>query len=195
MNEPIVETLCRELLLEFQRDPRGRGAASMLQRYAERARDWRAYVLFDEDRYTRNLLHRCGSYELLLLCWGEGQESPIHNHDGQGCWMAVLDGEVEEVHFRQEAGKGQLIEGTTRRLSQGSVGFIEDEIALHLIRPTAGRSGISLHLYASAIDQCRVYDRETGQASLVPLGYHSVLGEPCDKGADAVRAEWSGQGR
>ena len=103
--------------------------------------------------------------------------------------MAVLDGEIEEAQFHAN-GHGALVEGGTKRYAKGEVGFIRDEIALHLIRPAAGRRGVSLHLYADPIDRCRVYDRGTGSSQLIDLSYDSVRGERCNKPASAVRAEW-----
>ena len=138
---------------------------------------------------ARNLVHRCGDYELLLLCWEEGQESPIHNHAGQLCWMAVLDGCLEEVHFRSPAPGAALEAGRSARFEQGGVAFIEDEIALHLIRPVSGR-GVSLHLYANPIDTCKVYDPADGAETSVELGYYSVRGQKTSEGADSVRTQF-----
>jgi len=186
-----VDELCTAIRGSLVGDPRGIKVAKLLEDYALHARDWRAFCHFAEGRYTRNLVYRCAEFELLLLCWGAGHESPIHCHDGQDCWMAVLDGELEEVHFRQRRGPGgALAEGRTSRFQRGGVAFIHDAIALHLIRPAPRSSGVSLHLYAGAIDRCRVFERETGRSELVTLGYDTVRGEVCTKPPEAVRAEW-----
>ena len=192
MTQSPLDSLCRQLTAEFRRDPKGSGVVDLLSRYAREDRDWSEYARFTDETYARNLVHRCRDYEMLLLCWGEGQESPIHNHDQQSCWMAVLDGTIEEVHYRaSEGAAGPLVEGRRQTMSQGQVAYIEDGIALHLIRPTGG-PGVSLHLYAKPIDQCKIYDPETGVSSEVEMGYHSVRGEPCVKSAQAVRAEFLG---
>ena len=189
MTQTALDALCRDLVAEFKRDPRGTAAAQLLATYAREHRDWRDYVFFSGERYTRNLVHRDKAYELLLLCWEEGQESPIHNHDQQSCWMAVLDGELEEVHFHEaDSGSGPLREGRVQPLGAGQVAFIEDDIALHLIRPRAGR-GVSLHLYASPIDACKTYGRD-GQVTCVEMGYHSVRGELCEKSPATIRSEF-----
>lgn len=184
-----IDQLSTELSAQLRRDPRG--VAELLGRYARDEEDWRPWAFFETAGYTRNLVHRCGDYELLLLCWGEDQVSPIHDHDGQSCWMAVLDGAVEEVHYRLHE-QGGLIEGAARSFQRGQVAYIKDEIALHQVRAGAGTRGISLHLYSSPIDSCRVYDRLTGEPSWIESGYHSVRGEICgEKTAEIVRAEWA----
>lgn len=189
MTQTPIDSLCRELLAEFKRDSRGKEVPRLLGEYAAGHEDWREWVHFATDHYTRNLVHRCGDYELLLLCWEEGQESPIHNHAGQLCWMAVLDGCLEEVHFRSPAPGAALEAGRSARFEQGGVAFIEDEIALHLIRPVSGR-GVSLHLYANPIDTCKVYDPADGAETSVELGYYSVRGQKTSEGADSVRTQF-----
>lgn len=187
-----LDQLCRDLVQEFERDPKGSGVVRLLGEYATKHDDWREFITHSTERYTRNLAHRCKHYELLVLAWGEGQESPIHNHDGNSCWMAVLDGELEELHFSEPVERpNPLIRGRVSRYTQGDVGFIQDQIALHLIRPASGATGVSLHLYANPIDQCRIYDLETSESELVELGYCPVRGEPCDRPADEVRADWA----
>ena len=189
MSHPL-DQLCHDLAAEFQKDPKGKRVADLLGRYAEENGDWRDWTFFETERYTRNLVHRCGDFELLLLCWDHDQSSPIHDHDGQQCWMAVLDGTVEEVHYREK--DGQLVEGAVRRFQRGQVAFIQDEIALHLVRAGAGGRGVSLHLYSNPIDACRIYEEGTGESRWIEVGYHSVRGELCgEKTAETVRAEWA----
>jgi predicted metal-dependent enzyme (double-stranded beta helix superfamily) len=42
--------------------------------------DWRQYALFCPVKYSRNLIEFNENFELIILCWLAGQESPIHNH-------------------------------------------------------------------------------------------------------------------
>ncbi len=96
MSDPIL-LLQHELQREFDHDARGSRVARMLSTYAAEHEDWRRFALFDPDVYTRNLIGRTEHYEMLLLCWNVGQKSPIHNHAGQNCWMAVMEGQVQET--------------------------------------------------------------------------------------------------
>lgn len=181
---PPIDHLCRALEAEFERDPRGPGVARLLSSYQGEHDDWRSWTRFSEERYTRNLVARCGTYELLLLCWEEGQESPIHDHADQRCWMGVLQGELEEVHYRLPE-SGGIEEGRAQPFQAGQVAFIDDGIAYHLIRPRGGRA-VSLHLYSDPIDSCRIFCPETGTAETVAMGYHSVRGTLC-QGDDPAR--------
>lgn len=176
MNPHPIAALERELLAEFARDARAPRAARLLAAYASEHGDWRRYALFDAEVYTRNLVARHADFEMLVLCWSAGQASPIHNHAGQHCWMAVLDGEIEEVLYPVPGTPrpGPLEPLRSRRYRPGEVAYIDDEIALHRVRPAQGFDGVSLHLYSKPIDTCRIYDESTGRVEERALAYHSI---------------------
>ncbi len=190
MTQAPIDALCTQIQRELAANPKGTGVAALLGSYAKEHSDWREFQVWSDERYTRNLVHRCGAYELLLLCWEPGQVSPIHDHAGQHCWMAVLEGSLEEVHF--SAGEEGLVAGRSAVLSRGEVAFIQDEIAWHLIRPVGEQRGVSLHLYANPIDSCRIFNESCGTPSKIEMGYHSVRGKGCeDVSAQEIRAEFA----
>jgi cysteine dioxygenase len=173
---PLIE-LCEALDEALRLDPKGASIPGLLETYASTQTDWEPFKNFVEGRYTRSLVRRTEDYELLLLSWGAGEESPIHNHMGQRCWMAVVEGEVEEVHFNRAAGgPGPLIEGPTKCFPAGKVAFINDEIALHMVRGAAGKAAVSLHLYSKPYDICLIYDPLTGAESARTLSYDRTDG-------------------
>ena len=179
MSTPALDALVRSLHEEFRGRPSSPGVAELIGDYARLHRDWREFSFFAEETYTRNLVAREERFELMILCWGKGQESPIHNHEGQDCWMAVLEGEIEEVRFPMP-GNGQpcpLVPRGSRVFRPGQVAFIRDEIGLHLVRPVGADSGITLHLYSAPYDECNCYSPETGQVTRRKLVYHSVCGQ------------------
>lgn len=52
--------------------------------------EWRRYAKFDRYRYTRNLVDAGnGRFNLMVLCWGEGQGSAVHDHADAHCFMKV----------------------------------------------------------------------------------------------------------
>jgi cysteine dioxygenase len=175
MKHPI-SLLVDELVACFQRDPQGREAARMLGGYAREHGDWRSYVHFDPGLYTRNLVARNAQFEMLVLCWSAGQQSPIHDHAGQHCFMAVLEGRIEELQYAQPAapGAGPLRESARRVFEPGEVAYIHDRIALHRVRPCGGEAAVSLHLYAKPIDVCQVYDEQSGAVLSKQMIYHSA---------------------
>jgi len=177
MTAPI-HSLQLDLVREFERDPRGSQVARILSGYTASQDDWRRFAIFHPEMYTRNLVTRNEHFEMLVLCWSENQASPIHNHAGQNCWMAVLEGTIEETQYSPPAGNapGPLTVRNTKLYVPGRVAFINDDIALHRVRPAAGGRGISLHLYSKPIDVCNVFDEATGRIVESTLVYHSVEG-------------------
>ncbi len=180
MSAQPLDVLVRSLHDEFHGGARGGRIAELLGEYARARTDWRPFALFSDLHYTRNLVALEQRFELMILCWGPGQESPIHNHEGQDCWMAVLDGEVEEVRYPMpsEGQAGPLQPKAALRFAPGQVAFIRDEMGLHLVRPlrTSAAGGVTLHLYAAPYDECNCYCPETGSVTRKKLGYHSVRG-------------------
>ncbi len=189
MTAVLMPSLVRSLTEEFERpEPSGRRIANLLSDYASSSDDWRSYALTSPRCYTRNLVELNEHFELLVLCWDKDQCSPVHNHEGQDCWMAVLEGPMEELHYEWPKAVGPLAPGPIRRFETGQVAYISDEIALHLIRAGAAAPSVSLHLYAKPYGECNSYCEETGDVTRKQLSYYSVNGvltgasecpEPC----------------
>src|SRR5262245_58022052 len=57
------------------------------------------YLIFSPARYVRNRVHDGPAYQALVLCWRNGQRSPIHNHRGSHCGVKVLRGVATETIF------------------------------------------------------------------------------------------------
>jgi cysteine dioxygenase len=190
MNPAPMQTLLAELDRELKREspnrePKGARVPELLGRISDQPEDWRSFALFDEATYARNLVKHCSLYELLVICWNRGQQSPIHNHQGSRCWMAVLEGTIDETLFRMPEGGGPLVRGASKSFEQGQVAFITDDIGLHEIRSSKGRPAVSLHLYAPPIPRCQIYDRETGTVLMRELSYHSISGVPAARAGQA----------
>jgi cysteine dioxygenase len=57
-------------------------------------------TLFFFIRYTRNLVDAGNDrFNLMILCWNEGQSSAIHDHADSHCFLKVLKGELMEVKY------------------------------------------------------------------------------------------------
>ena len=177
MNDSSLNTLLRKLDVALRATDKSGGAAvaGLLGTYAREHADWREFARFKDECYARNLVSACELFELLVICWKPGQVSPIHDHQGQRCWMAVLEGGMRETQFHTTP-QGPLREGRTTELQPGAVAYIQDEIGLHEIAPLGEGHGVTLHLYSHPIRECRIFDRASGQVSVRGMAYHSVEG-------------------
>lgn len=181
MSTTALDALVQSLRDEFQGAARGGRIAELLGAYARTHADWREYALFSPVTYTRNLVTLEARFELMVLCWSDGQESAVHNHEGQDCWMAVLQGEMEEVRYDMPTPgeRGKLRPKATLRFGAGQVAYIRDEMGLHLVRPTgaSANGGVTLHVYAAPYAECNCYCPDTGAVTRRKLGHYSVRGK------------------
>src|SRR5262249_54312369 len=88
------------------------------QETALTAEDVANYLVFSPERYVPNLLHAGPSYQALVLCWRNGQRSPIHNHRGSHCGVKVLRGVATETIFSR-APNGLVYAVSSRDLPPG----------------------------------------------------------------------------
>lgn len=72
----------------------------LMESYRSDPAEWLKYAKFNKFRYTRNLVDAGnGKFNLMVLCWGEGNASSIHNHPQSDCMMKMLAGQLTEVRF------------------------------------------------------------------------------------------------
>jgi len=57
------------------------------------------YFFWDPSFYTRNLIYKDARFEMLAICWEAGQQSTIHDHAEQKCWMTVPVGRLKGQNF------------------------------------------------------------------------------------------------
>lgn len=127
------------------------------------------FASWSEEKYTRNLINRTEEYELILLCWEPGQETAIHGHDDNECWVKVLSGEFEEKTY---ALKGDSFEPTgDRKLETFEVTSATTSDFLHSLKNSDSGRAMSLHLYMEPIDECEVYIEEEGCFKTVTMTY------------------------
>lgn len=115
------------------------------------------------DCYARRLLHRdpAGRYTAIVMTWGPGQGTAVHDHGGLWCVEGVVDGEIAVTQYRvaPEADGffhvtpiGALLAGT------GSAGCLIPPTDHHVLanaRPSA--ASVTLHVYGGDLDDCKVF--------------------------------------
>ena len=135
--------------------------------------DLKPYAFFENERYTRNLIYKTPAFELMLLCWSPAQESPIHGHEGEKCWMRIQQGQLVFTNY-QEVAPAQLEQVS---VVSGNVGFTDGPAIIHKVENVSSEPAISLHLYARPFAQCDVFDQEHHEKKKVQLSYYSVYGQ------------------
>ncbi len=118
---------------------------------------------FSDKTYRRNLLHESDSYQALILCWKNGQRSPIHNHKGSSCGVKVLEGSATESIF--EIAPNDLIYPTSSRtLDTGKViASADDDIHQISNLQSDNRDLVTLHIYSPPLLHMDCYSLERNE--------------------------------
>jgi cysteine dioxygenase len=133
-----MDGLCQPADLERVRE-------LMLAANVERA-DMVDACKFSNVTYARNLLAKSPWYELLVICWRDGQSSPIHDHYGSACGVRIVDGVATEAVF-EETSPGLVRPVCERTFEPGQV-IVSSDTDIHLItNQQPGRDLVTLHLY------------------------------------------------
>jgi len=119
------------------------------------------YLVFHRDRYVRNLVHAGPSYQALVLCWRNGQRSPIHNHRGSSCGVNVLRGVATETVFTR-APNGMVVAERSRELPPGhTCASADDDIHQVSNLQPGGADLVTLHVYSPPLLRMEVFSLET----------------------------------
>lgn len=159
--------------------------------------DWKDFVHFDKNKYTRNLigLGKDDRFGLMILAWGPGQKSPIHDHNGSHCIMRVLGGTLVETLYNKSSASElgadsdsslspiEEFERYTKtretKLETGRTAYIHDKIGWHRVSNASSQEpAVSLHLYAPPIEKCKTYCEIEGKVrAQASCPYYSIKGK------------------
>uniref|UniRef100_A0A1A9X4S3 Cysteine dioxygenase n=1 Tax=Glossina brevipalpis TaxID=37001 RepID=A0A1A9X4S3_9MUSC len=168
--------------------------------YKSNPKEWQKFAKFDRYKYTRNLVDTGnGKFNLMILCWGEGHGSTIHDHSDSHCFMKMLKGELKEIRYAMPSTR--TTESTTlantddstendlerhesleeigqRSMSLNDVAYINDNLGLHRVEnPSHSDTAVSLHLYCPPFDSCSVFEKNSGQKINCTMTFWSKYGQ------------------
>jgi cysteine dioxygenase len=128
------------------------------------------FIRFSERGYTRNLVRSGPWYSVLVLCWKNGQRSPIHDHKGSSCGVRVLRGTLTETLF-DFAPNGHVKATFSRDALPGSVIGSEDSDIHQVSNLQDGNADlVTLHVYSPPLLWMGTYsltDRSRGQEPML----------------------------
>ena len=120
------------------------------------------------DTYARRLLHRDpdGRYTAVVMTWGPGQGTALHDHSGLWCVDCVVDGEIAVTQYDLVSGAGEGEGGaytfepqTHVTAARGEAGCLIPPFEYHtLANATPGRTSLTLHVYGGEMSQCHVFE-------------------------------------
>ena len=99
--------------------------------------------------HARLRLHRCTTWEVLLLGWLPGQASDLHDHGGSVGLVRLLAGRLDESRLGPSRG-GHVVR--RRRVCAPAV-LVEGPRTVHRIENLSDAPAVSLHLYAPPLPE------------------------------------------
>ncbi len=116
------------------------------------------------DRYARHLLHRSQElgYTAVVMVWGPGQRTGLHDHSGLWCVEGVVEGELEITRY-ERLGDGEeavrFEECERIHASAGSSGSLIPPHEYHVLaNDSAEQTAITLHIYGGEMTTCSVFE-------------------------------------
>ncbi|MBK5294195.1 MAG: cysteine dioxygenase family protein [Acidobacteriia bacterium] len=114
------------------------------------------------DRYARRLLFRNSApgYTGVVMTWGPGQRTAIHDHSGMWCVEGVVLGNME-VHqydlLEHHGDRYRLAPTGLIHASVGSAGCLIPPYEYHVLANASEALSITLHIYGGEMEQCNTY--------------------------------------
>lgn len=118
--------------------------------------------------YARRLLHRdpAGRYTVVIMVWGSGQSTPIHDHAGKWCVECVYRGRIEVTSYELSGDPDSevvtLTEEQVVRAGVGEAGALIPPFEYHRIANTDGDTAVTVHVYSGEMDWCHRFEPVEG---------------------------------
>jgi predicted metal-dependent enzyme (double-stranded beta helix superfamily) len=170
VDEPTPEAITRRVKADLE-SILGRGALTLPVRLKTPR----------PDCYARRLLYQdpANRYSAVVMTWGPGQGTPVHDHGGLWCVEGVVEGEMRVTQYDVRP-DGDVFEvtphGAPLSAGVGAAGRLIPPTDYHVLA-NARPDGVSvtLHIYGGDLTGCRIFTpRADGRyvAGVRALSYH-----------------------
>jgi len=113
--------------------------------------------------YARRLLHRNDrlGYTAVVMTWGPGQRTPLHDHAGIWCVEGVVEGRMDVTQFDlvEETGDAYRFEAKgCVHAAVGSAGCLIPPFEYHVLANALDTPSITLHVYGGEMTAGHVFE-------------------------------------
>ena len=118
--------------------------------------------------YTRRLLYRDpqGRYTIVLMIWGQGQGTKVHDHAGFWCVESVYRGRIRVLSYDlvEELPGDQVRFEPAREVfaGVGEAGALIPPFDYHVLENPFDEVAVTVHVYGGEMDRCLVFEPVVG---------------------------------
>ena len=104
-------------------------------------------------------------FNIILLVWNPGKESPIHDHPCNGCWVRVLENSVQEVVY--EKNENESLSLTADNVyTEGGVTWMHDKKGFHKIGNPNEEVSVTLHVYSPPYEISTIFNLDGSNSTV-----------------------------
>ena len=129
------------------------------------------YYHWNPQHHTRTLLYGNEKYELVLACWEQGQQSSIHDYDAHEAWTLPIHGKLREERFVLNEEANGLHKVSSVLLGPGEFSYLQAPVDIHRYTNAYESRTVTLHLYATPVEQWHLYTEQDGDTGYKPVWY------------------------
>ncbi len=115
--------------------------------------------------YARRLLYKDEDlgFTALIMTWGPGQKTALHDHAGIWCVEGVVEGKMEVTRYElmEELADGRCRfeqRGAPVPAMAGSAGALIPPFEHHVLANAADRPSLTLHVYGGEMTHCNIFE-------------------------------------
>ena len=115
------------------------------------------------DRYARRLMHRdpADRYSVVVMVWGPGQGTPLHDHAGVWCVECVYRGRIRVTSFDLEStAEAEPLRFTPESVvfaGVGEAGHLIPPFEYHMIENADPAPSVTIHVYGGELTWCHAF--------------------------------------
>jgi DMSO/TMAO reductase YedYZ molybdopterin-dependent catalytic subunit len=128
------------------------------------------HIRFSDRSYQRNLVRAGEWYNVWVMCWKNGQRSPVHDHAASACALRVLRGTLTETRYAL-APNGAVKAISSRDVEAGGICAAQDADLHQIANFQAGNADlVTLHIYTPPLVRMSTFSlTDTGRGEDVWL--------------------------
>jgi predicted metal-dependent enzyme (double-stranded beta helix superfamily) len=110
--------------------------------------DWKQYVKKNKIKYNKEYVKVGKNIELIIITWGIGQMSKIHDHPDCGCLVKILSGKICEKIYEKMEDEDEIVFIEDNILTEKCISYKESNKIVHKIENNFDDICVSLHIYS-----------------------------------------------